>query len=111
MKFIFQVKEKVSDLIKIKVDQLKLEFKAHLASLIGKVILCFALLLIAFLIILFVSLALAFYLNELWGSSFLGFLTLSGLYIIILIVFVLFFKSQRLYTIIENAMIDNGGNK
>ena len=110
MKFIFQVKEKVSELIKTKVDQLKLEFKAHLASVIGKAILCLALLLIAFLIILFVSLALAFYLNGLWESSFLGFLTVSGLYIIILIVFVLFFKSQRLSTIIENAMIDNDDN-
>lgn len=81
--------ENLQGFVETKVDLVKLELKEDLRKSTSKILVVLVLALFLFLALLLGSIGLAFWLNELFSSAFIGFfclaLTYIGLFIIILL--------------------------
>lgn len=106
LSLITQIIDKVSDLIKIKFDQIKIDAQSQFSSFLARVIIFFALSILFTFIVLFLGLGLAFYLNNLWQSTFLGFGVVSGILLLGFILLVVLAKSQSFAKAIERAIIE-----
>jgi hypothetical protein len=79
----------VKKYLKIEVDLFKLQAKEQVVEILSVFILIFLLLSFGLFIVFFLSITIAFYLNDLLDSRYLGLLIVAGFYTIICIVLVL----------------------
>jgi hypothetical protein len=78
--------EHVSGYIDARVQLLKLEVREEVAKLITQGLVLGVLLLMAFLFIVFISIAAALVINEYMGKAYIGFLCVAGFYLMVLLV-------------------------
>ncbi len=98
--------DKLTQLIEIKVEQLKLKLIEKAASILANIIsLSFALVIIFFLLF-FVSLGCANLVNELLKSNFWGYFIMSGFYLVSIIIIAIFLKSKALQGWLESLILN-----
>lgn len=102
-----KLKEALSGYIKIKIELFKLDITEHLSQVLSRVIAMFVIFIISMFVLAFASLALASYLNDLWGNSFGGYLVLSGIFTIILVFTIYLLKSGKLKEFLESNLATN----
>jgi len=102
-----KLKEAISGYLKIKIELIKLDITEHLSQVLSRIIAMFVIFIISMFVLAFASLALASYLNDLWGSSFGGYLVLSGIFIIVLTFTIYLLKSGKLRKFLEINIIAN----
>ncbi len=98
--------DKISELIRIKLDQFKLEAQGQVASAVARIIVFLGFLVLTSFALLFFGLTLAYALNEWWDSSYLGFLAVAGLLVIAIVILGAINKTQSLAKAIEKGIID-----
>jgi len=75
----------VTGFVSAQIELIKLEIKENMASVMSKLLFVSMVLIILLLIIVFASICLAYYLNQIMDSQYGGFLILSGFYFVVLI--------------------------
>ena len=100
--------DKLTDYIKLKGEQLKLEILSHVARVLAYAITFIIIGLIAAFLGLFAALTLAVYLNYLLDSVFLGYIIVSGLLLVLLLIFVLLLKTEKIQRWLEAMIIKIG---
>lgn len=78
--------------VEIKLEIYELKLKEQLAGIIATMVLLMIIMSFGFLVLFFVSIALGNYINKLLDSSFLGFLLIGGVNLLICILLVVFRK-------------------
>lgn len=76
--------------INIEIDLVKLEARENFVEVLSSMIIFMLFMALGLMLLLFLSLAAAFYLNEVCGSSYLGFLIVTAFYLLLTIVLLLF---------------------
>lgn len=84
-------------------DLLNLQIKKTAAELLANIGSSLIVILFAAMVFLFGSFALAYYISEIYNSIFIGFISVTGLYFIFLLIALLLRKSLRNY--ISNTVI------
>ncbi|MGL1887498.1 MAG: phage holin family protein [Reichenbachiella sp.] len=100
-----KLKETLSDYVKVKLELFKLEITEHVSNILAQVVAYVVILLIATLVLLFLSMGLGFLFNYLLGSEFWGFIIVAGFYLILLIIVLTFLNSGKLKAFIEEAIL------
>ncbi|MFY0689886.1 MAG: hypothetical protein JXQ90_22135 [Cyclobacteriaceae bacterium] len=100
--------DRLTELIKLKGEQLKLEAMSYLARVLAFTIVISVVSLIAFFLIFFLALTLAVYLNQLLDSQFLGYLIVSGIILIKLIISLFLLRSGKMQKWLESMIIQTG---
>jgi cell division protein FtsW (lipid II flippase) len=101
--------DKLTEYIKLKGEQLKLEILSHVARVLAYAITFIIIGLIAAFLGLFAALTLAVYLNYVLDSVFWGYVIVCGLLVVLLLIFVILLKTQKIQRWLE-AMIVKIGN-
>lgn len=102
-----KLKEALSGYVKIKIELLKLDITEHLSQVLSRIIALLIVFIMSMFVLAFVSLALANYLNDLWGNSFGGYLVLSGVFTLFLVFILYLLKSGKLKAFLESNMVNN----
>ena len=95
----------VSDLVEAKVDIYKLELKYEVAKIGSRLITFIILSFISFMVLIFLSFTLSTFLNEILDSKFWGFAIVTGIYILVFVLFVVFDVSEIFRKKFEEALI------
>ena len=103
---ITQLIEKLEAYLRTKGEILKLEAMGHLARMFSYVIVFGVLGFVGSLLLLFLYITLAAYLNEVLSSVYLGYLILCGILLLKLVVISLLLRSGKLQKWIESLIID-----
>jgi membrane protein YdbS with pleckstrin-like domain len=90
--------------IERRLDYYKLEIIERIATSASTMITAFSLMLICSTVLIMLSLALAFFLSQLWNSYALGFLAISGIYAL-LAIFVIVFRRRLITNPVLNFII------
>lgn len=88
-----------------RIQLIKLELVGIMSNLAVKLISSFFLLLISMFVLLMLSLSLAFWLSSMFDSYAIGFASVGGLYILILIIYVIFFK-KNIDTMVKDQVVN-----
>lgn len=96
---------RITEYVKLKIQQIKLELVGHIARLMSQLIVMMLLVLLGLFMILFLSFAAGAFLNEILESSFLGYLIVAGGYFIALLTVGLLAKSGRIQGWLEEAIL------
>ncbi len=86
--------ENIEGLIKTEKELLKMELEEHIADATAKVIYLLMILVFSFLLLSFVSLGLANYINHVKESGYIGFLWLGAIYLVMILL--LFIANQKM---------------
>ena len=97
--------KKVTELIEVKTERFKLKLVAKTAAFFSTALSASMFLAIAFFIIFFSSFGVAFLLNEVLSSAYLGFLILAGFYLVIIVVVFILFKRKIIQNFFESILI------
>ncbi|MFT6852521.1 MAG: Na+/proline symporter [Cyclobacteriaceae bacterium] len=100
--------DKLTEYLKVKGDQLKLDVLSQVARILAYTITFILIGLIASFLVLFISLTLALYLNHLLESVYLGYVIISGVILILLIILILLLKTQKIQLWLESMIIKIG---
>lgn len=102
-----KLKEALSDYVKVKTALLKLELKEHISDALAKLVAYIIILLIASIVLLFLSIGIALLINHVLSSqAYVGFVIVAGFYLIVLFVVLMFLRSGKLKMVIEDAMLN-----
>lgn len=82
--------------LKMEVERVKTNMQARIADIITKVVIFAALGIVALFVLVFGSVTLGLYLNSVLESSFLGFLIVTGFYVLVLILLLLVKDKDRI---------------
>lgn len=96
--------EKVENYAKTTIDLVKLKAIDKLSVIASNVVFGVIMALLVFFFLLILNLALAFWVGDLLGKTYLGFFAVAGFYVL-LIVIILLFKKQFIKTPVTNTMI------
>lgn len=106
-----QFQKKISEYVKVKTDQIKLDVAGHISRIMTLVIGYLIIAVLFLFFILFLSIALANYLNYLFGNPVYGYLIIAGIvFLKVLIIFILV-KSGKLDKMLEKAILKSMGYK
>jgi len=94
----------IKKLIEVRVNIIKAEIVDQISSVVARVAFIVLIVLSASFILLFGSIALAFYFSEIYESSSIGFLMLTGIYIIIFLLLVLLRNARTFQRILKNSL-------
>ena len=97
--------ENLSGYIENKLEILKIELKEDAASLASRLILLIFLCTLALIILLFLSLAAGIVINLWLDSSYLGFLVIGGIYLLLLLVLIIFKNKLKLENKIHTYLL------
>ena len=98
--------ENLTGLIEARMELAKLELKEEVAKAGARIIAGVVLAFLLVMIIIFVSIALATWLNYLLGSMFIGYLIITGFYLLVLVLLIAFKAHVWLQQKIEGMLID-----
>lgn len=90
--------------VETKIELLKIEVQEKLTTLITVVLVLFCISIFGVLAFFFLNFALAFYLNQLLDSIFLGFLILGFFYLLILIVLVFSISKGSIHKLVSKGV-------
>jgi len=103
--------DKVTDFVRLKGEQLRLELMSKLARTVAYIIIGFLILLFAFFLIFFLGLALAAYLNQVLESNYLGYLIVAGIVLIKMIIVLILLKTGYLHMKLEAVILKVSDNE
>jgi polyferredoxin len=103
--------DKLTEYIKLKGEQLKLEVLSHVARVLAYVITFFIIALVVSFLGLFAALTLAVVLNYFLDSVFLGYLIVSGLLTIVLIILIMMLKTEKIQRWLEAMIVKLGSDE
>jgi hypothetical protein len=83
----------ISGYVESRVALVKMELREEVASVISRSLIVIIMMLIGFLLVLFLSIGMAGYLNTLFEGSFAGFFIVGGFYGLLLLMMIAFRKS------------------
>ncbi|MCZ6520746.1 MAG: phage holin family protein [Bacteroidetes bacterium] len=95
----------LSGLFKTEVELLRIDLKEDLAAVISKLLYVSLISLFCLFILTMVSLSVASYLNELYASSYLGYLTIAGFYLVLILILVILNHRFDLITTIKKFIL------
>ncbi len=96
--------ERIESYSKTTIDLIKLKAVDKLAKIVSNVVYGVLLSLFSFFFLIILNLALAFWLGDLLGKVYLGFLIVAGFYVLLIIILVLF-KKQIIKSPITNTIV------
>ena len=96
---------RITEYIKVKGQQIKLEVISHVSRLLSHVLVVGFLILLGLFLIFFLSFGLSAYLNEILESSFLGYFVIGAVYLLALIVIGLLARTGRIQRWIEALIL------
>ncbi|WP_339925378.1 phage holin family protein [uncultured Cyclobacterium sp.] len=99
-----QIITTIKKLIEVRVDIIKAEIVDQISSVVARVAVIVLIVLSASFILLFGSIALAFYFSELYGSTSIGFLLLTGIYLIIFLFLVFLRNAMSFQSVLKNSL-------
>ncbi|MEQ8472094.1 MAG: phage holin family protein [Marinoscillum sp.] len=105
MALINKLVDRLSDYIKLKGERLKLDIIAQVSRLLAHFVGFMTIAVIGVFLLIFLSMALSAYLNNLLDSSHYGYLIVSGIYLIILIVIIILLRSNRMQRWLETLFV------
>ena len=85
--------DNISGYVETRVKLLKIEIKEDVARVLSKGIVSGSMIVIGLIFLFFISVGLAQFLNSYFENSFEGYLIVAGIYLLILIIFIIFRKS------------------
>jgi uncharacterized membrane protein YqjE len=97
----------LTEYIKIKLELIKLNMVEELSEIIAQVIALFLILTVFMFFLAFGSITLSTFLNYIWGSSYLGYGAVTGVYLVILLFFVYLLRSGKLKEAVEVQISKN----
>ncbi len=98
--------EHLTGLIETKLELVKLEVKEEVAKVGARIIAGIVLAFLLVMIIIFLSVSLATLLNSVLESLYWGYFIITGFYLLVLILLIVFKAHIRLQQVIEDALID-----
>ena len=99
-----KLKEALSGYIKVKLELFKLDIAEHLSRVLAQLVAYLVIFFILGLVILFVSLGVSLFLNEVLKSAYLGFIIVSGVYLVLLLFVFMLLKSGKLNAVFESIL-------
>ncbi len=96
---------RITEYVKLKVQQIKLELVGHLARLMSQILVMLFLAMLGLFMVLFLSFAVGAYLNEVLESNYLGYLIVAGGYFIAFFIIGMLAKSGRIQAWLEEAIL------
>lgn len=107
MSLITNLIDKITELVKLKLDQVKVEVKGQLAVLVARLVVISIIALLLSFTLLFFGLGLAFFLNTVWSSAYWGFVAVGGLALLAVIFLIYKSGSESFTDIIKSKLLDN----
>ncbi len=107
MSLITNLIDKITELVKLKLDQVKIEVKGQVAVLITRLVVIFAVGLLFTFFLFFVGLAAAYAMNHAFDSHYLGFLVVGAVALIFCIILILVAKSDAFNKAIKSKLLEN----
>lgn len=99
---------RLTEYVKLKAEQVKLEVMARMASVLSQVLVFSLMAFLGLFLIFFLSFALGSYLNELMSSQYLGHLIVAGAYFIVLLIIGLLAKTGKIQNWLETIILKAG---
>jgi len=96
---------RITEYVKLKIQQIKLELVGHMARLISQLLVMFFLVLLGLFMVFFLSFALGAFLNEVLASNYMGYLIVAGFYFISFFIVGMLAKSGRIQGWLEAAIL------
>ncbi|MEQ9229358.1 MAG: hypothetical protein RIF46_01660 [Cyclobacteriaceae bacterium] len=96
---------RLTEYLKIKAEQIKLQVIGHVAKLLSHVIVFSLLAFLGLFLVFFVSFAMGSLLNEVFASSYLGHLTIAGVYFLLILILALLSKTGRVQGWLEQLIL------
>jgi hypothetical protein len=96
---------RITEYVKLKVQQIKLELVGHLARLMSQILVMLFLVILGLFMMLFLSFATGAYLNEILESNYLGYLIVAGAYFVAFFIIGVLAKSGRIQSWLEAAIL------
>ncbi|MEQ9303946.1 MAG: phage holin family protein [Marinoscillum sp.] len=106
MALINKLVDKLSDYIKLKGERLKLDIIAQVSRLLAHFVAIMCIAVIGLFLMVFLSMTLSAYLNALLDSPHYGYLIVSGIYLILLILVILLMRSNRIQLWLETLFVN-----
>ncbi|MEO9805602.1 MAG: phage holin family protein [Reichenbachiella sp.] len=104
---ISKLKETFTEYIRVKFELFKLDLAEQLSNVLAQMIAYVVILLISGLMITFLSIALANFLNSFFKGESVGYLIVAGLYLLLLLLVFYSLKSGKLKTFFEKKLMEN----
>lgn len=98
-----EIIQTVKGIVETKVELVKSEIQDEFVGIVSRFILLTLIGAMAFIVVLFLSLSLAFYLSQFTKSPFMGFLLVGLLYLLIVVGLILSRNSNRIQTKIQDS--------
>jgi len=105
MSLINTVIDKVTEYLKIKGEKIKLDIIASVSKIMAYVICFILLLLIGFFFLVFASITAGAVINQALESNYLGYLIITGFYLIVLIIILILLRTRKIQNLIEKTLV------
>lgn len=105
MSLISSVLDSLTEYIQVKGEKIKLQVMAKVATFLGTFVAFLLLLILAMFFVGLVSVAAGAYLNEVLRSNYLGYLIVSGVFLIKIIIMILLIRAKKIQKWLEVAFI------
>ena len=96
---------RITEYIKIKTEQIKLEIISHSARFLSHVIVVGFLAVLGLFLMFFVSFGLSVYFNELFESPYLGYLAVAGIYLLVIILIAILARTGVIQKWVEATIV------
>lgn len=97
--------ENLTGFVKVKIELLKLEILEEVSKGIANLFALVVTLMLGMLVVGFGSITLAIFLNNQFNSEYLGFVAITGFYLLILVVTLIMTKNGKLTEMIEDQLV------
>lgn len=108
---ISKLKETFTEYIKVKFELFKLDLTEHLSNVLAQLIAYLVILIISALVITFLSIALAHFINSYFQHTAIGYLIVAGIYLVFLLLVFYLLKSGKLKAFFESQLSENISKK
>ncbi len=102
-----KLKEALAGYLKVKIELLKLDLTEHISRILAQVIAFLIIFIVGMFALAFASVALANYLNQLWGNAYSGYLVIAGLYLTISLIILYTLKSGKIQKQLEDKIMED----
>jgi hypothetical protein len=110
MSLINNLIDKLTEFLQVRVDKLKLDLLARLSKLFANLLSLFLIIIVGLFFSMFLSVALGAYINEIYESAYIGYLIVSGCYLVLLILIFILMKSGTIQKWMETIFISMSEN-
>lgn len=102
-----EIIQTLKGIVETKIDLVKSEIQDQFVGMMAKIILYILIGVMSFIVLIFLSLALAFYISQFTKLPYMGFLLVALIYLLIVVVLFLTRKSESFHTKIQGSLRDS----